>query len=330
MSEAIGAWVQFAACAAAIAFAGTKLCRYADFIAEELGLSRGWVGLVLLATVTSLPELVTGIVSVTAAGAPELAVGNVLGSCLFNLATLAVVLIASHRAPSTGPAGAAHVLSAAFGIVLLGFAGLVIIAGRSGAGLALAHVGIATPIILVFYAVAVRTLSATSRDPLPAPARGARELTLRQASVRYALASLLVLAAGSWLPFAATAVADAMGWQATFMGTVFVSAATTLPELTVTVAALRIGAVDMAIGNLLGSNLFDIAILAVDDVFYTAGALLSAVSPLNAASALSAVMMSSIAIVAIQGGAGALRRRAALAMLGIYALNTALLYWLAG
>jgi cation:H+ antiporter len=74
---------------------------------------------------------------------------------------------------------------------------------------------------------------------------------------------------------------------------------TSLPELVVTVAALRLGAVDMAIGNLFGSNLFNIAILAVDDIFYLPGPLFEAVSATHAISAFSAVMMTGVAVVGL-------------------------------
>ena len=78
-------WLQLAACLVVIGFAGVKLSRYGDIIAEKSGLSRGWVGLILLATVTSLPELVTGLSSVTVAKVPDIAVGDIMGSCVFNL-----------------------------------------------------------------------------------------------------------------------------------------------------------------------------------------------------------------------------------------------------
>jgi cation:H+ antiporter len=72
-----------------------------------------------------------------------------------------------------------------------------------------------------------------------------------------------------------------------------------VPELVVTVSALRLGAVDMAIGNLLGSNLFDMLILAIDDIAYAKGPLLAAVSPAHAITAFAAVIMSGIFIVAM-------------------------------
>lgn len=108
-----------------------------------------------------------------------------------------------------------------------------------------------------------------------------------------------MIAAGTWLPFVGQEISEATGLRTTFVGTLLIAAATSVPELVVTVSALRIGAVDLAIGNLLGSNLFDILILAVDDIAYAKGPLLGAVSSAHAITAFAAVMMSGIFIVAM-------------------------------
>jgi cation:H+ antiporter len=94
-------------------------------------------------------------------------------------------------------------------------------------------------------------------------------------------------------------IARQMGWQTTFVGTLLIAATTSVPELVVSISALRMGAVDMAISNLLGSNLFDVLIIAIDDIAYTKGPLLSSVSSAHAVTAYTAVVMSGIFIVAL-------------------------------
>lgn len=89
-------WAQFVLAAELIAVAGSRLSKYGDVIAEKTGLGRSWVGLLLLATVTSLPELATGVSAVAVAGVPNIALGDALGSCVFNLA-LFVMLDFLHR-----------------------------------------------------------------------------------------------------------------------------------------------------------------------------------------------------------------------------------------
>jgi cation:H+ antiporter len=292
----------FLACAIAIGVAGSLLSRYGDLIARRTGMGGSWVGLVLIATVTSLPELATGASAVTVNLAPEIAVGDVLGSCVFNLLLIVMLDLLQRGESVYTRARQGHILSAGFGVILIGFAGFNVLLARGGPGWSWGHVGLYSPLIVVLYAVAMRTVfryeSSHPEAAQDEPARD-RGLTLRQALRRYAAAALVVVAAGVWLPYVGKALALQMGWSQGFVGTLFVAAATSLPEVAVSVAALRIGALDMAIGNLLGSNLFNILILAFDDALYTRGPLLSDVSPAHAVSALSAIMMTGVAIVGL-------------------------------
>ena len=82
-----------------------------------------------------------------------------------------------------------------------------------------------------------------------------------------------------------------MGWSRSFVGTLFMAFVTTLPEIAVTLSAVRPRALDMAIGNLLGSNLFNVTVLAIDDIFYARGPLLADVSPVHAGTAVPATVM---------------------------------------
>lgn len=295
MSPLVLVWLQFAACAAAITVAGSRLSRYGDVIAEKTGLGGTWIGLVLLASVTSLPELVTGVTAVTWADTPDIALGDVLGSLVFNLAIL-VVLDFLHRDSSLYTrARQGHVLSAGFGVMLIGVVGYGMVLARQAGAPAIGHVGVTTPVILALYLVAMRTLYRYEKRQIAEfMAEGAEQypdVTLAQAVRRYAAAALVVVAAGIGLPFVGAEMARLHGWHDSFVGTLFVAAATSLPELVVTLAAMRLGAIDMAIANLLGSNLFNVAIVAVDDLAYTRGPLLANVADAHALSVFSALMM---------------------------------------
>jgi cation:H+ antiporter len=117
--------------------------------------------------------------------------------------------------------------------------------------------------------------------------------------MRYAAAAAVVVVAGVWLPFVTADVAALLGWHQGFAGTVLTALVTTLPELVVTLSALRLGAIDMAVGSLLGSNLFNMALLAVDDVVYAPGPLLAAVSPAHLVTAMLAMTMTGTALIAL-------------------------------
>ncbi len=327
-------WLQLAACALAVAYAGSRLTRLADAIGEKTGMSGSWVGVLLLAAVTSLPELATGISAVTVANAPNIAVGDVLGSAVFNLALL-VLLDILHR-PDTiySRASTGHVLSAGFGVILLSVVGASVLLQRSQLLPGLGSIGAYTPLLVVLYLLAMRSVfSYEQRHAVDHPPAGERRydaITLRQAALQFGFFSGIVTLAGIWLPIAGTRIADEMGWSRTFVGTLLVAGATSLPEVVVTLAALRLRALDMAIGGLLGSNLFDLLIIAIDDVFYTRGSLLADVSPVHAVTAFSAVMMSGAVIVGLVYRP---RRRllrtmsvVSAALLAVYLLNVYVLF----
>ncbi len=293
--------LQFALCAAVIARAGWVLSTSAERIAARTGLSGGWVGLAMLATVTSLPELASSLSAVVVLQAPNLAVGNALGACLFNLLFLAVVDAGLRQAPMYQRASDEHLLSAAFGVVMLGLAA---IGALMAEGLpTLLHLGVTSPLLLGLYLLALRSVHARQRRaPVPPrePLEPSRPETRLSPEVRrFAVAALLVLGAGVWLSTLAEQLSQAAGWNRSFVGTLFMAVVTTLPEVAVTLSALRLGALDMAIGNLLGSNLFNVAILAIADAAHVRGALLADASPAHAGTATAAVVMTGLVIVGL-------------------------------
>ena len=105
-------WVEFLFCSTLIVYCGTKLSRYGDVIAEKTGLGRASIGLILMAGVTSLPELITGVSSVAIAGAPDIALGDVMGSCVFNLSLIALMDMLHGPKPIFSRAEHSHILSA--------------------------------------------------------------------------------------------------------------------------------------------------------------------------------------------------------------------------
>ena len=296
-------WIGFFACTSAIVYSGSKLSKYGDIIAEKLGLGKAWVGLVLLASVTSLPELVTGISSVTVAGTPDIAVGDVMGSCVFNLLLLVVVDAMCRDTPFSTRVHQGNVLSAAFGILLISIAGVNLFAGAAAPSIG--WVGIYSLIFLVIYLIAMRLIFVFEKRNIStlihemAVELKYEDISTKTAFFFYGLNAAVVFGAAVFLPFIGKGIAEFMGLGETFVGNVFIALSTSLPELVVSIAAVRMGAVDLAIGNLFGSNIFNICILAVDDFFYIKGPLFMSVSTGHLISAFSAVAMTAIAIVGL-------------------------------
>lgn len=305
MVDALSVWGSFAAIAVLIALGGYHLSVAADAIAEHTGLGRNWIGMVMLATVTSLPELISGVSAVTLHDTPDLAIGNVLGSCVFNL-TMLVLLDSIDRREGTvfAKVGPGHLLSSGIGVLLLGFVGFALVLAGKGFYGTVGPVGGISLALPILYLVAIRMMYCEARVAkakeagaiaVPASVGG----TLRGWAVRYALAACVVVGAGLFLPGAAKRIVEAMGWNEAFVGTLFLAIATTLPELSVSVSAVSVGALELAFSNLLGSNLFNLVILAVDDLLYAKGPLLAAASPVHVVTVFTAIMMTALVTVAL-------------------------------
>lgn len=301
MIDAVLPWLMLAVCALLIGYAGHALTRYAANISSLTGLPSSWVGLVLLSAATSLPELFTGISSVAVFDTPEIAMGDALGSCVLNLVLLVALDALSPDEPIYCRVDQRHVLTAGFGVILIGTAGLTILTVGTGIGGTFYHVSAYTPLIILIYLVAVRaTFMHERRLAIVAPPIEPEDtLRLSQALVRYLAAAAVVGIAGGLLPYVGMQIVALTGWQASFVGTLVVAMATSLPEFVVIVSALRRNAADMAIAALLGSNLFDVLVIAIDDLAYTRGNIFADISPAHAASALAGVIMNGIFIVAL-------------------------------
>jgi cation:H+ antiporter len=336
MSSAVLVWGEFALCVVVIAIAGVKLTEYGDAIADKTGMGGTWVGLVLIATVTSLPELAAGITASAVALLPDIAAGDVLGSCVYNLAILAVLDLFTRNQPVLALARREHVLSGGFGIVLIGLAGIGLIAGQAGLSGFVAQVSWVTPLLILIYIAAIRSLHGFQEQEIEEftneePDRFA-DRSLRQISIRYAIAAAFVIAAGIWLPYVSEDISHVMNWGDSFTGTLFTALSTSLPELVVTLSALRIGAIDMAVGNIFGSNMFNILVLAIDDLFYMPAPIYADVGPGHLVSAISAMAMTGAVIVALYYRPRTRILRVggwvSLFLIGMFALNTWMMFHL--
>jgi cation:H+ antiporter len=157
-------------------------------------------------------------------------------------------------------------------------------------------------LFLAIYFVSVRLIFHYDRRLMasaPENRTAARKVGLAPLIGKTAAAAAVIVAAGIWLSLTGEKVAVATGWGESFVGSLFLAAATSLPEAVVSVGALRLGRADMAVSNLLGSNLFNMVTIALCDVLYRPGALLASVSPAAIMSGLTALVMTGIVITAL-------------------------------
>lgn len=285
----------FVACAAVIIYSGTKLSYYGDKIADLTGMGKAWVGLILMASVTSLPELITGISSVAIVKAPDLAAGDILGSCIFNLLILSV-LDSRIKKPLFSMVKSSHIVAAIFGIILLSVAGMAIYLAQEIPSIF--WISSATFILFAIYLVAVWGIfkyeQNEPQESPPVQEIASRSIELKKAIGGYAINALIVIGAALFLPYFGEHIAASTGLGNSIFGTLFIAAATSLPELVVSLSALRMGALDMAVGNLLGSNVFNMFILGIDDVFYRDGSLFKNISPSHLLSVFITIIMTAV------------------------------------
>lgn len=325
----------FIASGVVVVFAATALARHADAIAEVTGLGRLWIGSLLLAAATSLPELTTDIAAVRL-GATDLAIGDLFGSTMANMLILGVIDLLPPRGQVLRRATLDHALSASLAIALNALAAVLVVVRP---GFAIAGVSPASFLIFVAYLAGTRAVYRhASRESLgAAPAADARGTdadsaveapALRRAVIGFALAAAVVLASAPAFAWAAKGIAEITGLGNTFVGTWLVGLATSLPELVACVAAVRMGSFDLAVGNLFGSCAFNMAIFFPLDLVQP-GSLFTALDPGHALSGLFAVVLLSLGLAAIVYRAErryALLEPGSVPLLVTYALGIWLLY----
>jgi cation:H+ antiporter len=304
-----GPWLPLAAflLLGVVVFAvASRLARAADAIADTTGLGRAWIGVVLLAGSTSLPEITTD-VNAALLGVPDIGVGDLMGSTLANMLILALLDLAYARKQILQTVAVNHAVVGLLAIALTMMAGIAISSGGFGR---LGPVGVETVLIAVVYLLGMRVFYRLTRvsaqglipdEPPPAvPHPGeVRRARLQRAVGIFSLAAVALIAVAPLLVISAEAVSVETGLSETFVGTLLVGLTTSFPEIAATVAAVRLGAVDLAVGNIFGSNAFNMCVLLFMDLGYTGGPLLAEVSEAHVITAQLAVLCMSFGVLGI-------------------------------
>ncbi len=304
-------WLKFIVCAAVIFFAGTRIAKYADVIAEKTGISRLWIGAVLVAAATSLPELFTGVGSVVFADAPDLTVGNLLGANSYNLLNIGILDLLHRGGPLLSAISSGQLLAAVFSLIPVMLATIAIILLGSGISTwSIGNIGIFSIAIFVSYCIATRVIykfEKSKTHSLPAGSEGTSTrkyprydtISLKKVYTYFAIAAAAIVASGIWLAYIGRELSEVLRLSQSFTGNLFIGFVTTLPEITVSIAALFIGAKEIAVANMLGSNLFNMTIIFADDILYRKAPILQAISPRHVWSACVVVAMTAVIILAM-------------------------------
>ncbi len=245
-----------------VIFFSARLGYYVDLLDQKTTLASAFIGGVMLAAVTSLPELFTSITSVVAVGKPALVVGNILGSDLFNSFVLGGVFLLWFRGLRAARITRSHGITAMCVLAVYGILGLACLSGRS---LLLVGISAISVVIAVLYAISIKTMSG---DEDTGDGEDVSPLSLRQVVARFVCYAVLLVTASILITYASDYIGETLGLGTTLAGALLLGIVTSLPEMISCFVLARIGNFNTMVGNIVGSNMFNFIILCVADVVY--------------------------------------------------------------
>lgn len=329
----------FAGCAAVVWFAGARLAYLADALADRFRLAKSLVGLLLLSLATSLPEVATTL-SASVQQSRDLVLNNLFGGITLQTAILATADFWARGAITNYPRNANHALEATLLVLLLA---LTLIAVQFGEPFSIAHIGFGSLVIGVAYVGAIWLLRSynNASDWVPVdlpepegPSPPAPNLSGGESNAsllwQVLLSCVAILIFGVLLVLLAEKIADQSGLGASFVGVTLLAAATSLPELTTSIAAVRIGAYTMAISNIFGSNLIMLVLVLPADILFFDGPILAGASPTVSLALSFGIAVTSVYLVGLivrrKPRVGALGLDSVL-VLGLFLASMAAYYW---
>ena len=238
-----------------------KLGKYVDVIDSKSSISGAFIGGVMLAAVTSLPELFTSLSAVWVVKQNALVIGNILGSDLINFAFFGVILLIFSRGLKKARFSKFYYIAlllcaCMYGVVALGL--------YLSEYIQFTWYSLASPAILLLYVVYVMKMPKTSEAGESESDDG---LSLKAAVVRFIVCAVILIGASIAMTYLTDMVANMLKLGKTFAGALFLGVATSLPELISSVTLCYRGNFDAAAGNIIGSNVFNFTILFVADMF---------------------------------------------------------------
>lgn len=301
-------FVYFLLAAAITVYAAIKLSTYADVMSTKSKMGGLIVGTVLLAGATSLPEVTTS-VSAVLINNPDIAIGNMLGSNLFNIFILAMFDLYFRQKRLFNGADREHLYTAMLGLALTLVTMLALILRID---FTIIGIGVDALLIAVLYAIgiywigkmpkkvsSVATPEASDTSNDHALAELQNPITLRHAIIGFGIAAIVIMAAGTALSITGDQIAVVTGLGSSFVGSFLIAATTSLPEAVAVFMALKLKNINLAFGSILGSNIFNMLIIAMSDVFYRDGSILADVSSSHLVTSVGITILSIIVMYSI-------------------------------
>jgi cation:H+ antiporter len=301
-------WLKFIVCTIVIFCCGKRVAYYGDSIAKKTGLGELWVGVILVSIATSLPEIFTGVGSSLLVDAPDLTVGNLFGANTYNLLNIAVLDGVHKGSPLLSSVSTGQLLTAALSLIPLSVAAVGIVLSSKVSGYSFFNLSLYSIAILGSYLISIRIifkfeqdqkkrLKVLSTEEIKLP--DTHTISLKRAFSLYGLFAAGIAGAGIWLAYIGDELAITLQVGHNFVGNLFLGLTTTLPEISVSIAALHLGAKEMALANMLGSNLFNMTIIFINDLLYQKAPLFNVLSSNHLCTSFVIILMTAIVIAAL-------------------------------
>ena len=297
----IAAVIQFVIASGVVVVAAIFLTRFSDQIAKVTGLGHLIVGSVLLAAATSLPELSVNL-AIISLDLPNMAVGGLIGSSLFNLGILGIADLSNKtRGAMFSRKSVESALPGVVSIAMTAVIGIGIFVGDQIGSFEFLGVGIFSFVLLGSYLVGMRLIyrDQLSQKKVKTAEEEISEKNNSKMAIRavtgFLVAAIVVIIAAPYSASAAETIAQESGLGETFVGTTLVALVTSLPELVTCIAAVQMGAMNLAIGNVFGSNTFNLLLLIPLDVAYP-GALIGSVNSIHILTCMFVMLVTAVVI----------------------------------
>lgn len=276
----------FALGALVVVISGRRLAGLSDHLADRTGLGEALIGALFLGAATSLPEISTTITAAVTAH-PDLAISNVLGGVAAQTVFLVVSDLTYTRANlEHAAASIANIMQGMLAVLLLTIPILASVTPQ------FAFFGMhpASAVMMVLYVYGLHLVFRTQTEAMWKPRQTtetrtdepeqqtAYEMTLPMLGVRLVMVASAVAAGGWLLAQSGVVISRESGLSETLVGVLFTAVATSFPELVTALAAVRQGALTLAIGGIMGGNAFDTLLIALADFFYRGGTVYQTIS----------------------------------------------------
>ena len=254
-------FVWYLMAAAVLVLFSIKCADYVDMLDKKTNMSGAFIGGVILAAVTSLPEMITSI-SAVALGNPGLIIGNVLGSDLFNLCIFGSLTLVAVKAFRTAKVGTSHFKVLICTVLAYLTTGFVLFSGLDTTFPGVS-INIASVVIVILYAISCKFMASDDSD---SDSEDDNDLTVKQVVVRFVLCALGLVVASILITKITDMIDQQYNLGASLAGALFLGVATSIPELTSSIALVRKGNFNAMVGNVVGSNMFNFIIFSVADI----------------------------------------------------------------